>query len=160
MLSYPVLRQGLSVMRANLFAEIGGYRFLLTESTEASSDTEFYFRLGCHYRIYCLDEVLYYYRIHEKSISTKNQNEGLQQKKIYEVKMAIINYYYLQHKINKKFWRENNNEIKFNYCLFKNYKARRDRKILLAIRFTLELIFFHPDRTWHHFNNRWHKVNN
>ena len=48
MLSYPILRQGLSLIRTKVFKEIGVYRYLLTKETQASTDTEFYFRVGCH----------------------------------------------------------------------------------------------------------------
>jgi glycosyltransferase involved in cell wall biosynthesis len=154
MLSYPILRQGLSAMRTRIFAQIGGYRFLLTKSTQASADTEFYFRLGCHFKIYCVDDVLYYYRVHPESISSRDQNEGLQQKKMYEVKLAIINHYFHQNKINKTFWRDECQEIAFRYNVFKNYLARKDRKQLSALGYTLRLLLFHPIRTWHHFFER------
>ncbi|NJL12530.1 MAG: glycosyltransferase family 2 protein [Microscillaceae bacterium] len=87
MLSYSILRQGLSVMRRKIFDEIGVYRHLLTPETQASTDTEFYFRVGCHYQIYCINHCFYYYRIHTKSISSIDKNQGLQERKMFEVNL-------------------------------------------------------------------------
>jgi glycosyltransferase involved in cell wall biosynthesis len=111
MLSYPVLRQGLSLLRSRVFEELGGFRYLLTKQTQASTDTEFYFRVGCHYQIHCIDQVLYYYRVHEKSISALNQTYGLSALKIFEVKMAINNYYFQEKKIDHRIWNENKSRI-------------------------------------------------
>lgn len=93
MLSYAILKQGLSVMRRDIFDRIGMYRYLLTKDTQASTDTEFYFRLGAHYDIYCIDEVLYRYRIHAASISATDTASQLSDQKIYEIKHSIISYY-------------------------------------------------------------------
>lgn len=105
MLAYPILRQGLSVMRREIFEKIGLYRFLLSEETQAATDTEFYFRVGAHYQVFCLDEVLYYYRVHTQSISAADKKGLLTQKKLYEIKKVIIEYYFslgLLHKDERK----------------------------------------------------------
>lgn len=81
MLKYSILRQGLSAMRQKLFNEIGTYRLLLSPETQAATDTEFYFRVGCHYKIFCIDKCYYYYRIHQASISATDKNQGLEEKK-------------------------------------------------------------------------------
>ncbi len=93
MLSYSILRQGLSVMRRSVFEKVGNYRYLLTKKTQAATDTEFYFRVGAHYSIYCIDEVLYFYRVHATSISATDRESLLTDQKIYEIKYSIIKYY-------------------------------------------------------------------
>ncbi|RYY21783.1 MAG: glycosyltransferase family 2 protein [Chitinophagaceae bacterium] len=93
MLSYPVMRQGLSVMRSVIFQKIGAYRYLETEKTQAATDTEFYFRVGGHYKIHCINQVLYYYRVHAQSISATDKQSKLQDEKIYETKKSIVTYY-------------------------------------------------------------------
>jgi glycosyltransferase involved in cell wall biosynthesis len=93
MLSYPVLRQGLSVMRREVFDRVGAYRSLLTPETQAATDTEFYFRVGAHFKIYCIDRVLYYYRVHTKSISATDRAGRLTEQKLYEIKTCILRYY-------------------------------------------------------------------
>lgn len=93
MLSYPVLRQGLSIIRREVFEKIGIYRYLITKETQAATDTEFYFRVGAHYDIYCIDEVLYKYRVHANSISATDRQNMLPDQKLYEIKYCIIKYY-------------------------------------------------------------------
>ncbi|UOQ82962.1 glycosyltransferase family 2 protein [Hymenobacter sp. 5414T-23] len=93
MLSYPILRQGLSVMRRSVFDKVGLYRYLLTKATQAATDSEFYFRVGAHYDIFCIDEVLYQYRVHNSSISALDASSFLLDVKVYETKYCIISYY-------------------------------------------------------------------
>jgi glycosyltransferase involved in cell wall biosynthesis len=154
MLSYPILRQGLSVMRSRIFSEIGNYRFLLTESTQASSDTEFYFRVGLHYKIYSLDKPLYYYRIHNKSISAVNKQDGIQEKKLYEVKTVIIDYYYSQGVIEKKFYQENRRQIKFKYLLFLSYRARKENHMIVGMLYLAKIIIQYPILAFAHLRKR------
>ena len=107
MLQYPILRQGLSVMRRTIFEEIGKYRFLLSKDTQAATDTEFYFRLGLHHAIYCVNETLYHYRVHATSISKTDTNSQLSSKKMYEIKKCILDYYYHQQQIDTPFYNKN-----------------------------------------------------
>lgn len=100
MLSFPILRQGLSLMRREIFDEIGKYNYLLTPETLASTDTEFYFRLSAHHSIFCINENLYLYRTHNESISKKDERNGIQEKKIYEIRISVVNYYYKQGLLN------------------------------------------------------------
>jgi glycosyltransferase involved in cell wall biosynthesis len=128
MLQYPILRQGLSVMRKKIFEEIGYYRHLLSEATQSSTDTEFYFRVGCHYNIFCIDKVLYYYRVHTNSVSSIDRENGLSELKLFETKSVINNYYRDQKKISLAEWKNNKREIEFTYKRYLLYKYRRDKK--------------------------------
>ena len=154
MLSYPVLRQGLSLMRSKIFLELGAYRFLLTESTQASTDTEFYFRIGCHYNIHCINKVLYFYRVHPQSISALDYNEGLSTQKMYEIKTVINDYYISKNKIELGLWRKNKAEIEFGYTLFLHYESRHRKQFLQTLILTLKLLVFYPLQTWHHLLKR------
>lgn len=137
MLSYSILRQGLSVMRRNVFDKVGKYRYLLTKQTQAATDTEFYFRVGAHYSIYCIDDVLYFYRVHSSSISATDSQRLLTDQKIYEIKYSIIKYYKDQHLITNK---EATTFIKaiqqtFNYACLSVFTKNRDwqqyRKLMM-----------------------------
>ena len=154
MLSYSVLRQGLSVMRSKIFKEVGAYRFLITEDTQASSDTEFYFRVGCHYQVHCIDRVMYYYRVHPASISAVNQASGLAERKMYEVKSVINDYYFAQRKIDIGAWRKNKAETDFLYLLYLNYQSRQRKEFFHALKILLKLIGLHPIKTLNHFFRR------
>jgi glycosyltransferase involved in cell wall biosynthesis len=109
MLAYYIMLQGLSVMRREVFDKIGKYRFLLTKETQSATDTEFYFRIGAEYKIHCIDEVLYQYRVHPGSISVQQLRSFIAEKKNYEVKYCIIEHYYQKGLIEKK---ERNDFIK------------------------------------------------
>jgi glycosyltransferase involved in cell wall biosynthesis len=93
MLGYTILRQGLSVMRREVFDKVGVYKYLLTRETQAATDTEFYFRVGAHFMIFCIDEVLYRYRVHQNSISAVDHKNFLSDKKLFEIKYSIISYF-------------------------------------------------------------------
>lgn len=115
MLQYPILRQGLSLMRRDIFGEIGYYKYLLTKETHASTDTEFYFRLGAHYKIFCINEELYLYRIHNNSISRKDENDGLNDLKLYEIRICIFDYYFKQGLLSFKEHRHFSNKASMLY---------------------------------------------
>jgi glycosyltransferase involved in cell wall biosynthesis len=158
MLSYNILRQGLSLMRTKIFSELGGYRFLLSEKTQASTDTEFYFRVGCHYKIHCINTVLYYYRVHTQSISALNEAAGLSELKMYEVKSVINDYYYQQAQISRDRWKKNRAEAKFKYLVFLNYQSRVQRNIQNFLSNTLKLLILYPARTFSYFVGRFKKT--
>ena len=144
MLSYSVLRQGLSLLRSEIFEEVGMYRFLLTPETQASTDTEFYFRVGCHHHIFCLDEVLYFYRVHNQSISALNKQQGLAEQKMYEAKTVINEYYFKNNKISRKQWRQNNARIEFLYHLYRAYRLRQQGSWLRSAGQLFRETIVHP----------------
>lgn len=147
MLSYSILRQGLSVMRYKIFDKIGAYRYLLSQATQASTDTEFYFRVGCHEDIYCIDNVLYQYRIHQKSISQTDITSNLASQKIYETKYSILTYYYEQQKINYTFLKKNITKIKLQYNFESAYQYRKQKRYRNAIHLMFKNFLIHPLKT-------------
>jgi glycosyltransferase involved in cell wall biosynthesis len=154
MLSYSILRQGLSITRKDVFNKVGAYRYLITPQTQASVDTEFYFRVGCHYDLYCIDETLYYYRIHEASISNTDALQQLSAQKLYEVKYAILQYYYQQKKITRKFFRKNIKDITLSYNFNRSYVYRQQRKYKESFGLILENLWINPLKTIQYYLNR------
>jgi glycosyltransferase involved in cell wall biosynthesis len=150
MLHYSVLRQGLSLIRNSVFNEVGSYRYLITRETEAASDTEFYFRVGCNHEIYCIDEVLYQYRVHGESISATDSANGLSQQKLLEIKSVINDYYLQQEKITIKEWKENKKATDFNYLLNLNYRARVNKRYSSVINTFIRLFVFYTGKTFLH----------
>jgi glycosyltransferase involved in cell wall biosynthesis len=150
MLQYNVMRQGLSVIRRSVFDNIGKYKFLLSEKTQASTDTEFYFRVGCHYDIYQLDEVLYYYRRHNKSISATDFDEGLQAQKMYEVKHAILEYYFNQGIISSDFFKREIKKSRFKFNSFYFSKYRKGGEIVKSMQYLFENFVSMPKETLIH----------
>lgn len=145
MLSYSVLRQGLSILRTDVFKELGPYRFLLTSDTQASTDTEFYFRVGCHHKIFCLNEVLYFYRVHGQSISSINKQQGLAEQKMFEVKTVINDYYFQQGKIDQRHWKQNKANTEFLYRLYQAYRFRQQGNWFRSAKQLLSEVFSHPN---------------
>ncbi|HEY9046532.1 MAG TPA: glycosyltransferase [Ohtaekwangia sp.] len=154
MLGFPVLRQGLSIIRKKVFDEIGVYAHLLTPETQASTDTEFYFRVGCHYQIYCIDRTLYYYRVHESSISQTDKVNKLQERKMYELKMVINDYYFKNDKISRLQWRRNKRKTEFDYRVFLVYINRTERQFLNAFLLIMRNFFQMPVETCRFYTSR------
>ena len=144
MLSFPVLRQGVSVMRKSVVEFVGPYRQLITPETQAATDTEFYFRVGCHYRIHCLDQLYYYYRIHSDSISSEDKRKQLGEKKMFELKSVIYDYYFAQKKISQSEWQRNKRIIGLSHSFFLSYHYRKNMRIVKFIIVMLKLLISSP----------------
>jgi glycosyltransferase involved in cell wall biosynthesis len=130
MLRSAILQQGLSVMRRNIFDEIGKYRYLITKKTQAATDTEFYFRVGLHYKIFCINETLYQYRIHSSSISNLDIESKITSIKMYELKVTILNYYLEQKLIDKNLYRSDIRDLNFRYNIFQiQYLFKKNNKL-------------------------------
>jgi len=150
MLQFPILRQGLSLTRSSIFSKVGPYRYLLSRQTQAASDTEFYFRVGCNFDIFCIDKTLYEYRVHGRSISAEDKQANLQEQKLFEVKTVINDYYRTERKIGFLEWWRNRRATNFQYRLFLNYRARAERRIGRFFQSCAVLIFLHPVNTFGH----------
>lgn len=148
MLQHNVLRQGVSIIKRGVFDEIGLYRLLESEDTQASVDTEMYFRIGCHYKILGIDKTLYKYRIHQKSISETDRITGLQDKKIYEVKRAIMKYYFIQKKLSKAAYKKSIREVKFLRNTNLIYEARFEKEYRVFTLKIIECFFTDPFKTF------------
>lgn len=147
MLKFPILRQGVSLLRRSVFDKVGVYRYLLSKETEASSDTEFYFRVGCHYNLYCINAVYYYYRLHTDSISKRDYNSGKHDLKLYEVKTVINDYYFKNHAITVREWRANKIDTDFKYRTARINVYRCSKKFLDFIGLLLDTFLEYPEKT-------------
>ena len=154
MLSYPILRQGLSVMRRIIFDEIGKYRFLITEKTQAATDTEFYYRIGMHYNLFCIDETLYKYRVHRNSISKTDKENQLSSLKEFELKTTIINYYYEHKKIDLSQYKKDISEIIFKHNTFLIQYWFKKKKLLKSLCFFVKTLLLAPVNTIVFYKNR------
>ncbi len=148
MLSYPVLRQGLSVMRREVFDRVGTYRFLLTPETQAATDTEFYFRVGAHFQIFCIDKVLYYYRVHEHSISATDRDSNLTEQKLYEIKISILRYYAKEGLLKKNEADHFIRQAQDEYDRTKVARYWKDGQKIRSIRLISQLLYRAPLSTF------------
>lgn len=129
MLSYPILQQGLSVIRKDVFTKVGKYRYLITKDTQAATDTEFYFRVGAHFDIYCINETLYKYRVHDKSISATDKNKMIGDQKVYETQRCIIEYYTVNGLLDESLARHflKDLELRFSFSKIAYFKNTHQR---------------------------------
>jgi glycosyltransferase involved in cell wall biosynthesis len=140
MLEGEVLQQGFSLMRRKIFDEIGDYLYI------QSADTEFYFRVGAHYSIYCIDKIYYYYRVHLQSDSSKIEGEGKRELYLYQAKNEIVKYYYLNKKIDKNTYIKSLKDTEFVYISYLIYQARSTKKYFLAFTLLFKNIYNNPLR--------------
>lgn len=147
MLSYPILRQGLSLMRLEAWKRVGPYRHLRSIETQASTDTEFYYRLGLHYDICCIDLPLYFYRIHHDSVTASDHSRGLSLQKRFETKYCILDYAYSQGVLSGREFRSYMREIRFEYALNKLHAVIRREGLWALARGLGELMFIDFART-------------
>jgi hypothetical protein len=159
MLSFSILRQGLSLMRRIIFDRVGVYRQLLSPETQAATDTEYYFRVGCHFDIFCLDQTLYHYRVHDNSISQTDIQNHRAAKKIFEIKYVILDYYFSQGKISKQFWKENKTKIVLAYRIHLSAYYRNRRMYIASLFELLKSLLLSPGRVIKFYINRWNVRN-
>lgn len=148
MLKYDILRQGVSIIKRRVFDEIGAYRFLESEDTQASVDTEMYFRIGCHYQIVGINKTLYNYRVHQNSISSTDRIRSLEAKKLYEVKKAIVGYYFQYNKISKKTYLKFNKSINFLYNTHLIYHNRIKKNYFQSLELFFQCFLSYPIKTF------------
>jgi glycosyltransferase involved in cell wall biosynthesis len=137
MFQYNVLRQGIGLMRRNVFDELGNFTLL------DSGDTEMWFRIGCHHDIYCIDKVLHYHRIWADSFMRKNADENRfrHSKNFFDTRNAIFDYYHNQKKITLVELKHFKNETKFIFNSFLIFKNRKEGNYLKMFKHLLENMF-------------------
>lgn len=113
MFSYGMVQQGIGLMRKSFFEKHGKFTLL------DSGDTEMWFRIGAHYKIFCADQLLHYHRIWEQSFTRKNVVKlNKSQKNLFEVRKHIFKYYLNSNLLDKKLYRKH---IKNNYLLYNRH---------------------------------------
>ena len=154
MLQFSILRQGVSLFRREVVERVGVFSYLITKDTQASSDVEFYFRVGAHYDIFCIDEVLYFYRIHSSSISKKDEDSGLSARKLYELKSVINAYYHKHSLITASEYKLNHKLIEFEFLKSCVYRCRIEKKYDKCLLLLLKMFTIAPASTLSFYFNR------
>lgn len=153
-LAYPILRQGLSVMRRSVFDRVGPYRLLLSPETQAAADTEFYFRAGAHFDIYFINEVLYEYRVHPGSISATDKRELLPDRKLYEIKWCILDYYISQGLVNRKAGKGWQKKVALRYAFHRAAYLRNNGRVGAAVKLLCRCMLQAPLSVLSFYTNR------
>lgn len=142
-------QQGNGLIRTDIIQKLGKYTLL------PAGDTEFYFRIGAHYKIHFLDKLYHYHRIWNQNFTrTQVISSGKSERNLYDVKKAIFYYYYEQKKINQDehtlLTKENNYE--YNKFLIAKYRKERKYKQFISallnnfVQFPTQTIKFYLSR--------------
>ncbi len=142
MFSYGLIQQGIGLMRKSFFDQFGKFTLL------DAGDTEMWFRIGAHYKIFCSNKVLHFHRIWDENFTRKNviKNNKLE-RNLFLTRKHIFNYYYTNKLLNKSLYKQH---IKKNYLLLNRYliyMARVDNKpceffLRICKSFTLSPLLF------------------
>jgi glycosyltransferase involved in cell wall biosynthesis len=135
----PVLtQQGNGLIRTDIIKKLGNYTLL------PAGDTELYFRIGAHYKIFFIDSVMHYHRVWAENYTrTQVLASGKLEKNLYDVRKTIFNFYKNTGKITeaefRKFMKENDFEL--NKFLIANYRKSRSFLKMLS-KFGANLMLF------------------
>jgi len=150
MLQHNVARQGIGLIRKSFFDQYGNYLMI------QPADTELYFRIGAHYEVHCIDEILHNHRIWEASDTraTILNNPGKIEKNLFDVRNAILKHYYTSQKITYEEYKQFKKDNLFEFSKFQAYFNRTQKKYLLMMKFLFSMTFLRPIGTVRFYYNR------
>ena len=143
MFQYNILRQGIGLMRRSFFEQTSNFNIL------DNGDTEMWYRIGAHYNIYCIDEVLHYHRIWSESFMRKNSdnNEYRRNVNFYEVRKHILEYYFSNNFLSKKEFKFFIKENRFIFNSYLIYFYRKKYHVIKTLYYLLSNFFMFPQLT-------------
>lgn len=157
MLADNVMKQGIGLVRRCIFEEIGPF------SLHDSGDTEMWYRIAAHYRVYGINQVFYSYRIRPDNFTrTQILKQSKRERNLYEVRNMIISYYYQQTLItaseHRVFMRDNQFEFDKSAMYAYRVQGKWGKALqLLAVnllRFPLRTIRFYLGRLTDRFTGK------
>ncbi len=144
MFKYNILRQGIGLMRFSVFKDLGTFTLL------DSADTEMWFRIGTEYKIFCLDKILHTHRLWSDSFMRNNadNNNDRKEQNLFNTRKAILDYYLIKEKINRKEYYTFSNENLFRYNSYLIYKNRIKKKYIKMFKYLSQNFFLDPQKTF------------
>lgn len=114
-------QQGNGLIRTEILKKLGKYTLL------PAGDTEFYFRIGAHYKIHFLDRLYHFHRIWSQNFTrTQVISSGKSEKNLFDVKDIIFDYYVKENKISEHEYQLFSKQNKFEYNKFLIVKFRKE----------------------------------
>lgn len=115
-------QQGIGLIRRSFFEEHGNFTLL------PAGDSEMWFRIGAHYKIYGIDACLHLHRIWSQSF-TRTEVLGVNKadKNLIDVRKAIFEYYHRQQLISDERFRQLTSENEFALGKYQVAKALSER---------------------------------
>ncbi len=149
MFAHVFARQGIGLLRYELFKQLGPFTLL------DGGDTEMWYRIGCHHKLYYVAEVMHHHRIWSANFTRQQViKQGKSELNLFETRNAIFDYYKSQGALSRGRHRKmyKHNEIEYNKYLFnaarKNGRAGEAAKIFLrSLRLNpLKTVWFYLTR--------------
>jgi glycosyltransferase involved in cell wall biosynthesis len=142
-------RQGIGLLRQKIFGELGNF------TTHPAGDTEMWFRIGAHYKVYCLDKVFHKHRIWSNSFTrTEVLQQNKRDKNLYEVQVMIYRYYLDHNFLDKQEIKENLKLITWKYNFSLAGQLRLAEKFNKTFLLWLKNFMMYPKGTLMHFFHR------
>lgn len=140
MLANNIARQGIGLIRTEFFEKFGNYL------TIQPADTELYFRIGAHYKVYCLNKVLHKHRIWSESDtrSTILGNAGKKEKNLFDVRNAILEHYHSSEIIWTSVYQRFKRDNRFEYLKFLRAHYLHSGMYLKSSWLVIKLFFLYP----------------
>lgn len=149
MFSYGIAQQGIGLLRKSIFSDLGKFSLL------DAGDTEMWFRVGCHYKIYTCSKLFHYHRVWEKNFTRSNVlNLGKSKKNIFEVRQAILDYYFANQVLNNNHYRKFSKNNRFEYDKYLLYQHRSNARIKDFIKLLLHNLLINPDKLIRFYTDR------
>ena len=130
MFTPALAQQGNGLIRTEIIERYGNYLSI------QPADTELYYRIGAHYKIYFLDKLYHYHRVWSgnDTRSTIVNTMGKFEKNMYDVRKAIFDYYYKQNIITQLEYDLFTKQNQFEYNKFLIAKYRKQNNINVALK--------------------------
>lgn len=133
-------QQGNGLIRTEVLTKLGKYTLL------PAGDTEYYYRIGAHYKIFFIDELIHFHRVWSENFTRKHVLvAGKTEKNLFDVRSAIFDYYHINKLITAKEYRlfQKQNRYLYNRFLIADNRIRGNhRSFLLGIFENLTLFPF------------------
>ena len=135
-------QQGNGLVRTSIVNDLGNYTLL------PAGDTEFYFRIGAHYKIYFIDKLYHYHRVWSQNY-TRIQvlSKGKAEKNIYDIKKTIFDYYFHKQKITRDEHDFFSKENQYEYNKFLIAQCRQEKKYLQFFQLLINNLNLFPFST-------------
>lgn len=96
MYRYGIAQQGIGLIRRYIFDQLGPFTLL------DAGDTEMWFRIGGHFRIFCVNKVLHFHRIWAMNFTRRNVIElNRYDKNLFDATVEIFEHYRMTGLISK-----------------------------------------------------------
>ncbi len=133
--SHPYVRQGIGLLRFEIFKELGPF------TLHDAGDTEMWYRIAAHHDLYYFNKVMHHHRIWPKNFTrTQVISEGKSEQNLYEVRNLIFRYYQKGQIISNKMAERHLSRNLFEYQKFLSYQKRTQHEYFDMIKIMIKML--------------------